>query len=497
MPDSSNPILPQYVAENVLTLLCLSKEHGRLVASLVTADQFDDDVYKTVAIRALAYWRKHRRPPGKVHVADLLSDILEDKNNRRRARFRAVIDGMLLADYEGINTQYVVDSVKTLHRLSALTKATIRAANLLERNEPQSIEEVEKVWNEVLSARILHFDPGLKLSDYPRALKYLEGRKEEFVTGIKPFDRAGIVPARGTVFLFLAPSGFGKTWFVINVGRRAVQERKKVLHLTLELEADQVLVRYLQSLFGVPEYRGEKKLYSMRIKRSEVGGHFGGGIGALKRRIKPAFALADRKAPGQIATKLEWYGRRIENLIVKQFPMRRLNMNDLAGYLDSLEQVEKFVPDLVVLDYFGVVRTDPKDHRVSLGREFEEFRALMVERNMAGLTAQQVNRKGMEARDVRATHAAEDISLINTSDIAITMSATPQEREKHLARLQVSKARAVRDQFGALITQNYDTGQFCVDSMRLDEAYWSWLRGKKDGEGDDDDADAEDGEAAG
>jgi len=121
-----------------------------------------------------------------------------------------------------------------------------------------------------------------------------------------------------------------------------------------------------------------------------------------------------------------------------------------------------------------------RDHRLSLGREFEEFRALMGERHMAGLTPQQVNRQGMGARSVRVTHAAEDISLISTADIAITMSATPQEREKRLARLHVSKNRDGRDQFGALLTQNYDIGQFCVDAVKLDAEYWSWLQAQEE-----------------
>jgi hypothetical protein len=82
------------------------------------------------------------------------------------------------------------------------------------------------------------------------------------------------------------------------------------------------------------------------------------------------------------------------------------------------------------------------------------------------------------------------------------MSATGQEREKKLARLHVSKNRDGRDQFGALITQNYDIGQFCVDAIKLDAEYWSYLQSLDDEErrrrqrdrddNDDDDVAAED-----
>jgi len=178
---------------------------------------------------------------------------------------------------------------------------------------------------------------------------------------------------------------------------------------------------------NVDENLTAENIVSMKINKTEVGEHF---AGLRRRKIKPAFALTEPRAARKIGIKMDWYGRRIGNLIIKQFPMRRLDMAGLAAYLDTLEATERFIPDLVIIDYFGVVKTDMRDHRLSLGREFEEFRALMGERHMAGLTPQQVNRQGMGARSVRVTHAAEDISLISTADIAITMSATPQEREK-------------------------------------------------------------------
>jgi hypothetical protein len=492
MPEShllEPPRLPQGLSENVLTLLCLSKEHGKLISQIVQPNQFDNQVHITIATRAIEYWKRHKSPPGKAHVADIVEEFL-NRDNPRNTSYRAVLHGMLALEHAGMNSDYILDQLKTMAREAQLRRETFKAAELLEAKRHLAIGEVEQIYADILKSREFLFEPGTRLSDYDRALKYLESRKEEFVTGISVFDKGGVVPARGTVMLFLAPSGFGKSWFAINVGRRALQDRKRVLHITLELDETQVLVRYLQSLLAVPRDASEN-LVSLRIK--EASKHF---AGFTRRKIKPAFALTDARASRLLKTKLDWYGQRVGNLVIKYFPMRRLDMAGLAGYLDTLEVSEKFIPDLVIIDYFGVVKTDPREHRVSLGREFEEFRALMAERHMAGLSPQQVNRPGMGARIVKVTHAAEDISLINTADIAITMSATGQEREKRLARLHVSKNRDGRDQFGALITQNFDIGQFCVTSLKLDEAYWAYLRAMEDDakenrnrRGDDDDGD--------
>lgn len=59
---------------------------------------------------------------------------------------------------------------------------------------------------------------------------------------------------------------------------------------------------------------------------------------------------------------------------------------------------------------------------------------------------------------------AEDWSKIGTSDVVCTMSQTLDEKEIGLMRILVAKARRKKDKWIALITQNYETGQFCLDS---------------------------------
>jgi replicative DNA helicase len=169
-----------------------------------------------------------------------------------------------------------------------------------------------------------------------------------------------------------------------------------------------------------------------------------------------------------------------------------LSANGLRAYLDALESVHGFIPDMIILDYVGIMKTDEKNPRTSLGRMFEEFRAICVERNAAGVTAHQVSKMGADAQLVKATHVAEDWSLIMTADQAITYSQTPEEEKVGLARLFVAKARTEEDKFGVVITQSYKLGQFALSSAPLDKTYEDYLEEVSPKRwNDDDDSDVE------
>jgi hypothetical protein len=155
--------------------------------------------------------------------------------------------------------------------------------------------------------------------------------------------------------------------------------------------------------------------------------------------------------------------------------MRKLMVDGIARYLDQLKLIKNWEPDIVILDYLGIMKTDAKDHRISLGRTFEEFRGLMVERNMAGVCAHQLSKKGAESIMAGSQHVSEDYSLIATADNALVYSSTNAERNLGLGRLFVDKAREAKDKWGVLLTQAYEIGQFAIDAVRLDNRYFEYL----------------------
>src|SRR5690606_3296566 len=105
------------------------------------------------------------------------------------------------------------------------------------------------------------FDPGLRLSDIPRALRFLDGQVSAFPTGIPEFDRLGFGPTRKEMFLYVADTKTGKTWSMIHLAKVALMNNLKTLHVSLEMSEDKISQRYVQTLFAISK---RKETFTIR-----------------------------------------------------------------------------------------------------------------------------------------------------------------------------------------------------------------------------------------
>lgn len=469
--------------ENLVTLLCHDDEHGKIVANLIDPTIFEGEL-RIIAERSVAYWKSHNQAP-KAHTSDLVADILEDRENKKAPTVRRLLIDMLQLS-ESINTVYVIDQIRAFTRAQRQKQAIFKGAQLLNTKQELAIPEVDAIFNEVLRSRELTFNPGMRLFEYERVLSFLQQRHSEFSTGIKELDERSCIPARGAVGIFLAPTGRGKTWWLINIGKQAIKQRKKIVHITLELSEEETAQRYLQAFFAIPKHDAEMMRTTLLKDR------LGRFADIKSEKFKAEFTFDSPLIADELQIRLDHFGTRFNNLIIKKFPMRSLSMDGLRAYLDNLEVTEKFIPDMVILDYFGVMKVDTKDFRISLGRAFEDFKGLCEERNVSGETAQQVSRVGAQSNNVVMTQISEDWSLTNTADVVRTFTSTDAEFERGLGRIYVNKARSETDKYGVLITQNYATGQFALDSMLLEKKYFEAMQeftkseDEDEGDGDED-----------
>lgn len=453
--------------ENIIALLAHSDTHGKIVAALVIPQLFEGE-YRVIAERCIGYWKRYGEAP-KDHMIDLVEDITSDRNNRKAPTYKRIL-GSMLDIFDTINVKYVLDQLHIFTRMQRLKDAVLKSAEQLNAQQEVAVAEVEKIWNDLLRSRQTQsFNAGMKLTDQKRLIEYLETQYAEFTTGIAPLDKRQIVPARGQVLLFLGAAKRGKSWFLINCGRNALMLRKKVLHISLEMSEEEVLQRYYQCLWAVS--KNERHVINRIIERDEDGRL----KGLSEREVKLDFTFAFEDIHVELETHIRLLGSRASNLRIKRFPNRSLTIEALLAYMDELEIVEGFVPDEVVLDYVGIMATDMKNPRISMGRNLENFRAAMVERNAAGVTAHQLSKAGAEAATAGAGNIAEDWSMIGTADIVLVYSSTDAEKALGLGRLRVTQARSAEDNFGVLLTQNYKSGQFCLDAVRLSSDYYDML----------------------
>jgi replicative DNA helicase len=449
--------------ENILTLLCFDKEACPVVIAAIEPELFESAVYRNVADAAIAYFRKYKKP-----AAEHLPDLLEEHLSGKKAS--AKLYGDLLNDLysikDDINRKYVLDQLQSFVRQQSIRRSIILAADELQQGR---LDSAERIITEGVKKRITVFDKGLTVGQAIESTSLYDPSQEMVNTGIPPLDRDGICPSPGELYTVLASPNRGKTWWLQSIGKFAALQRKKVLHITLEMSEEKIARRYVQSFFAMTRRPEQFKVPEIQVDKS---GRFT-GLRFKNQRKRPS--LLDPKARRRLTTRAKTFGQKFQRILVKQFPTSALSTDGLYGYLEMLELEEGFSPDVVIVDYADLMKIDVANMRIDTGRVYKDLRGLAVDHNLAVVTASQSNRQGEDAKILTMKNFAEDYSKAAISDNIVSYNQTKEEKELGLARLFVVKARDEASGQTVLITQAYASGQFSLDSVRLGNAkdYWN------------------------
>lgn len=448
--------------ENLLVLLAFDDDKAKIIRGAVSPDLFGGP-YRLIAARLYDYIDRFKAAP-KEHLADIMMDKLEEKKGREGALYKDIL-GNIRDAAEGVNSEYIMSQLDVFIRRQSLRGVAIELAKALQKDTEESLEEADALMRTAQHQSLTLFDPGTRLSDKEKALKFLDRQDQCFPTGIPEFDKRGFGPTRKELYLFMSDTKKGKTWWLIQLAKMAAMHRLKVSHLSLEMGEDISAQRYLQTFFAMSKRR--EKFLSTKFKRD-----------ALNRimdfedvEVTPRITLQDDDLREQLERRLVTGQRVLQNIIIKQFPAGALTVQQYVTYLENLESVERFTPDLIIVDYPDLMKLDTDNYRLSIDRVYKDLRGLAVERNAALAVVSQSNRAGAEAKTLGRKNVAEAYSKIAHADCAITYSQTEAEEKLGLARLGVEAGR--NDQgVTVVISQQYNMGTFVVDSCLMSGNYW-------------------------
>lgn len=452
--------------ESVICLLATNSKQGRIAAGLLKPDSFDDS-FRDIATRILAYHRKHKKAPGVEHLDDVFDDIIANAKHKKQRAYSRMLEG-IIANAEGLNSDYVLSRINEFSRRQSLKAAVIEASERYQAGGDDLVANVESILTKALRFKEQDMDAGVFLSDQKRAFEFLNKRAESWRTGIDAFDRINLGPTRGKMLLLIAPKGSGKSWWCVDAGKRMLVQGAKVVHITLEMPIEDVVQRYFQSFFAIP-----KRSEAIRYTRFALD-NLGRLEELLKKKRRPAMSLAEPGLERWLSRRVSQWGARFSRLVVQSFPTKSLTIAKLEAYLDMLE-FNGFIPDALILDYPDLMYMDKNNPRISIGWTYEELRGILQRRNIAGVFPTQGNRKSWDAPVVKGGMVAEDASKLMTTDMCLIYNQTLEEKQRGLARLFAEKHRSDEDKFTVLITQSYTSGQFMLDSIRMPHNYWSMI----------------------
>ena len=247
-------------------------------------------------------------------------------------------------------------------------------------------------------------------------------------TGIPQLDKKEILNGglgRGEIGIVVAPTGVGKSHWLVAMGAAALRRGKNVLHYTFELSETAVGIRYDSNLCRIPssDIQKNKEKVLSKYEESEFG-----------------------------------------RLIIKQYPTGTASVVTIRNHIEKLAMID-FVPSLIVIDYADIMRStrtyDSLRHELKL--VYEELRNLAMEMNIPIWTASQANREASKADIVGLENMSEAYGKAMVADVVVSLSRKPMEKATGAGRLFVAKNRAGRD--GLMFPVKIDTSMSFIEVM--------------------------------
>jgi hypothetical protein len=451
--------------DNVLSLLVWNERHAMTLASVLDPDLFDSRMYQKVAKLAIDYITKFSVPP-REHIRDLME--AEVRHPTEGPYFVKLLNDTQ-ALHKTLQPDYVMDTLDTFIRLKTKRKALEEAQAALSQGDEAKAEEL--LWQP--TAFRPNLTAGTWLHDDNLDFMTTE-TSDEFSSGIDVLDERGVRPERRTLTLMIGPKKSGKSWWCINLGKAALKRGHTTLHLTLENSERLTKRRYLQAFFGMTKRRAQAVSTSSFEKDAD------GHLVKFSRQTIDAMPLhIDNRV--EIVQRIRTLRLRAR-LLIKEWPTGMMTIPQLNEYLDMLERNDNFKPDLLIVDMPSNFKISGQYRREELGVVVQLLRGIGVARNIAVCAPTQGNRHTEGATYVSSRDIAEDYSMVGTADTVLTFNQTREERERGLARIIVDAARDAEDKFVVLISQQYATGQFALDSVYMDKVAESKLDSVTHGE---------------
>ena len=216
------------------------------------------------------------------------------------------------------------------------------------------------------------------------------------------------------LYCIVAISAGGKSLFLGNFAINFFFSGKKILFYTLEISEEQLWIRFFSNVLL------ENKTNLLQNEREE-----------LYRKIEEV--------------------RTNGNLRVKEYNAHEISSNDIMAHLDELKKVKDFVPDIIIVDYMLLMKTNDKNisndnsyfyHK----RVSEELRNIAKTHEVPVITASQLNRNAMgesggSIGNISAKDLAESKGILDTVDFMGGLITTPSDKKNNIIKLKVLKNR--------------------------------------------------------
>lgn len=442
-----------------LTGLIVSDAVAGALASRWQPNSFPSKWSNLIAGWCVDFYKKHHKAPGRA-VQSLYADWAEQNGDpdagRLVSRFLEALSDDWESHADGLNADHLIDQTGKLvleTRLRALrdeidarleagqadkAKAAVTGFSAADLSGPggtnllNSEETVMAVFNQERSEVLV---------EYPDALGLFFG--DSF--------------ARNSFVAFSGPEKSGKSMNLLDLAVMAVEQRRKVAWFDVgDMTEDQVAERFLVRLARRPTTTD---------------------TGTWPVTVRKPLSIAPPAAPGE-APRVEFKELKFKrplgfkdawaaccdfmekkvrskksHLRLSCHPNSSVSVSDIRGILSSWA-LGGWAPDVVIIDYADILApVDRKaERRDQINDSWKAMRALSQELHILVATASQTNRESYRARTIRMEHAGEDKRKWGHVTAAWGISASEEEEDLQVRRLNWVVRRRGRKRFRTVFT---------------------------------------------
>lgn len=413
--------------ELVLSVLLHDREWAQEISDVFSPEMFEEEHLVYVAKRYWAFYKKYSAFPSLgVFISDLKL-ALPELNDVLRGRITSLLL-KISASPATADAAFAKEKVQQFCRRQTMKEAVVKIVDLIQN------DQIDEVFT-VMSKAVTSSSPASHGHDFhkEREARWDDIARSPISTGIQELDKAlngGL--SGGELGVVVAPTGVGKSHFLVSCGASALMQGKNVIHYTLELSAHLTGRRYDSNLVGVD-------CNDVPFRKDELAA---------------------------------WYDSQkgLGKLFIKAYPTGGASVVSFRTHIERLGATG-FTPDMIVVDYGDIMKSaaNVEGERFKQKAVYEELRALAMELNIPLWTASQSNKDGASSDIVTAENMGESYGKAQVADLIVSISRKAAEKASGAARLFVAKSRLGGD--GMVWPLQIDTAQsrflVCEDTLTM------------------------------
>ena len=390
--------------EKLLQALLTDKQWGTQFIEVFNVDECLEPIYlKMIASKYINYYHAYKEFP----TLELLITIIKDElTNNQDLVLREQCYNFLqkvIRNENGNDLPWVKEKAFTFCRQQMLKKALTESVDIILTDKYETVVDIMK---NAIAAGMASSNGHDYMNDIDA--RYSVTFRHAVKTGIPELDEKKIMGGglgAGEIGIVCAPSGVGKSHLLTHFGAQALLQGKNVFHYTMELNERYVGIRYDSHL--------------TEINSSDCSD--------ATDLIKQYFE-ANREHMGR--------------LIIKEFPARSITCNNIKSHIDKMTY-KGIRPDLVIIDYAGIIRSTEKYELPRLEMQFviQEIRKMAKELDVPVWTALQSNKEGAKSDIVDLTNLAESYGQAAEADFVLGLQRMSTQKATGFGTMFIAKNR--------------------------------------------------------